>query len=642
MAHADAVTITVTVTSGVQRSPELRPECTLHSICFLLNQLLPPFRFGSGVLEKMNTRARTSVQSKKVPGKHVKEKAEMQGTKPPIVATKAMKNRRDSGKERKMALQQDVDKLKKKLRQEENIHRALERAFNRPLGALPRLPPYLPPPTLELLAEVAVLEEEIVRLEEQVVHFRQDLYQEAVYTSSSKRNMESSIDLSEPCLDNSPKRLQPRTLTRNTSRASHMRSLSDDVRGKENRSCGNSTKNNKGSLVDKSQLLECRVRDQDSAEARNLSTSDEKPIADNGPNKVSEELVKCLSTIFLRMSSMKRRSSAESFPSLSMLGSQESRDVTKFRDPYGICSNFGWRDIGPYKHLISIDAGSINPNRTSNSLFLLRRLKLLLARLASFHLQNLNHQERLAFWINIYNSYGIIYYAMLIQAFLEHGVPESPEMVVELMRKTFSKGAKNDEMTARSIFGLELSEPLVTFSLSCGSWSSPAVRVYTASNVEAEMEVAKKEYLQAIVGISSTKFAIPKLLDWYLLDFAKDLDSLLDWICLQLPSELGKEAIKYLERAKKTESPLQFVQITPYDFSFSWKTETNLDNTSPFNTNYSGSSFSSALLVVWRPSMGLQKIEGQIPPHQYLDLNIASTAFLYGIWQERNGRLLKE
>jgi len=38
-----------------------------------------------------------------------------------------------------------VDRLKKKLRREENIHRALERAFNRPLGALPRLPPYLPP-----------------------------------------------------------------------------------------------------------------------------------------------------------------------------------------------------------------------------------------------------------------------------------------------------------------------------------------------------------------------------------------------------------------------------------------------------------------------------------------------------------------
>jgi len=38
-----------------------------------------------------------------------------------------------------------VDKLKRKLRHEENVHRALERAFTRPLGSLPRLPPYLPP-----------------------------------------------------------------------------------------------------------------------------------------------------------------------------------------------------------------------------------------------------------------------------------------------------------------------------------------------------------------------------------------------------------------------------------------------------------------------------------------------------------------
>lgn len=102
------------------------------------------------------------------------------------------------------------------------MHRALERAFTRPLGALPRLPSYLPrhvrphcwiflhsisqtccswclifvsfflgfDKTLELLAEVAVLEEEVVRLEEQVVSFRQGLYQEAVYISS-KRNLES-------------------------------------------------------------------------------------------------------------------------------------------------------------------------------------------------------------------------------------------------------------------------------------------------------------------------------------------------------------------------------------------------------------------------------------------------------------------
>lgn len=37
-------------------------------------------------------------------------------------------------------------------------------------------------------------------------------------------------------------------------------------------------------------------------------------------------------------------------------------------------------------------------------------------------------------------------------------------------KQTLSKGVKNHET-----YGLELSEPLVTFALSCGTWSSPAV-----------------------------------------------------------------------------------------------------------------------------------------------------------------------
>lgn len=56
--------------------------------------------------------------------------------------------------------------------------------------------------TLELLAEVAVLEEEVVRLEEEVVSFRQGLYQEAVYLSSktnvnsANNSLEQSVKLS--------------------------------------------------------------------------------------------------------------------------------------------------------------------------------------------------------------------------------------------------------------------------------------------------------------------------------------------------------------------------------------------------------------------------------------------------------------
>lgn len=94
------------------------------------------------------------------------------------------------------------------------------------------------------------------------------------------------------------------------------------------------------------------------------------------------------------------------------------------------------------------------------------------------------------------------------------------------------------------------------------------VRVYTASQVEKELEKAKRDYLQAAVGIpTASKLAIPKLLDWYLPDFAKDVESLMDWICLQLPGESRNNAIKCLEAGRKSLVP-QPIQVLPYDFSF--------------------------------------------------------------------------
>ncbi|XP_070669719.1 uncharacterized protein [Malus domestica] len=511
----------------------------------------------------MNTRVRTRLQSMKPPEKN-----------------------------------QKVDKLKKKLRHEENVRRALQRAFTRPLGALPRLPPYLPPYTLELLAEVAVLEEEVVRLEEQVVHFRKDLYQEAVYISNSKRKMETFSAVSSDSYPiKNPKFQSQRgnNSTNSTEKDCPSPYVSDDKQGKENQSYNNITKSNERALIHKGQVrtpvkrppidhraaekrlepqklqFETRTADQESAQARLPTMPDKELSGDNSPNKISENIINCLSSILMRMSSVKNSGPAEN-------------ERTENWDPYRICLEFGQRDIGPYKQLHAIEARNINPNQTANALFLLGRLKLLLRKLASVNLQSLNHQEKLAFWINIYNS-------CMMNAFLEHGIPESPEIIVALMQKAtinvgghilnaitiehfilrlpfHSKyGTKNDEKTARNTFGLELSEPLVTFALSCGSWSSPSVRVYTASQVENELEVAKREYLQAAVGISSNRFAIPKILDWYLPDFAKDLESLLDWICLQLPSELGKEALKLLVKGKN-EPLLQFVQVMPYEFNF--------------------------------------------------------------------------
>ncbi|KAK9080252.1 hypothetical protein SSX86_001928 [Deinandra increscens subsp. villosa] len=477
-----------------------------------------------------------------------------------------------SAKDIRVTLQQDVKKLKKRLTHEENVHRALERALTRPLGALPRLPPYLPPMTLELLAEVAVLEEEVCKLEEQVVKLRQNQYEKAIYTSFFKKNLENSTDFQEnhntkdskntnPTMNNylspNPKLQMVKTLSK--------RFQIDDMAAEK---CLDTRK------------LQVHIG------SRSLAKFEKGFSGDDGPNKISESILKCLMFVFSRMGENSALKMSEMLPSLA---SCENPWAMDFKDPYDVFYEFENTDIGPYKYLYEVEATTINKYRTTISVFLAQRLKILLGKLALVNLTRLTHQEKLAFWINIYNS-------CMMNAFLEHGIPETPERIVALMQEakinvgghlltafsiehfilrlpyhnkhTSLKAFKDDE-TTRNTFGFDLSEPLITFALSCGSWSSPAVRVYTAFEVENELEVAKREYLQAAVGISTTKklLMIPKLLDWYMFDFAKDMESFLDWVCLQLPSEVGKVAMKCLE--SKTSEPLSDrVRVSPFEFHF--------------------------------------------------------------------------
>ncbi|KAG6399647.1 hypothetical protein SASPL_141128 [Salvia splendens] len=468
---------------------------------------------------------------------------------------------------RKLALLQDVENLKKKLRHEENVHRALQRAFHRPLGALPRLPPYLPQYTLELVAEVAVLEEEVVRLEEKVVNFRQ----EAAHISSStpefpittsktkhsRASSQSEIDTG-PSLSRIASSRKFASLERPSdgSRKPHQndRILAFDTQSERDT-------NSKSLPVKK----HCRIVEQ----AHDEGGGD----VESEANKTSQDVLNCLISIFVRMSSSRRKTMD--------LSSLAYNEESSFRDPYFNCSELKKRDVGVYKHLYVIEAHQVDQKRRANAVFLIRRLRILLDKLACLKLDGLSHHQKLAFWINIYNS-----------CVMNEGIPESPETTVATIRVggyvlnaltiehlilrlpyhlkyTCTKSTRNGEKDICRVLGLEWSEPLVTFALSSGSWSCPALRVYTASHIESELEAAKKAYLQAAVGISaaSNKLVVPKLLDWYLLDFAKEMDALLDWICLQLPDELRNEAVQCLG-SKDKEPVSELVEVTPYNFSF--------------------------------------------------------------------------
>ena len=76
--------------------------------------------------------------------------------------------------------------------------------------------------------------------------------------------------------------------------------------------------------------LEHRVTGQENVEARTVVTPGERLSGDDSPNKVSEDIMKCFSSIFLRTSSMKNKPTAYNLPFSSTLVPQETCVLDKY------------------------------------------------------------------------------------------------------------------------------------------------------------------------------------------------------------------------------------------------------------------------------------------------------------------------
>ncbi|CAM6098061.1 unnamed protein product [Calypogeia fissa] len=712
-------------------------------------------------------------------------------------------------KDRRIALEQEVAKLRKKHTQEVNLHRALERALQRPQGILPRIPSYLPAKIQKLLAEVAVLEEEVDRLEDHVVLLRQEISDETTQVSShgaaqKQKPIISDINLSKPgnlskirVTKDSVKEFTkepPKEPTSGKYSAAHHRKATTNVSNNEalqqrpkdlvrepqvsktssnksflssslpatsflasdssRRTGGKSaptysgppptrkppaatevlsrfqglqpqwkptggTNNGKSNLfrqfnslnwgdsktssvpsaakqpagvasprvgiispastlapnwlsssssvssprtsprigqtftgtssvrlwekenlqsvasrlisksprgasklglsvdlsssnVERKSTLGSKgssAQPSSAGKLSNLSIVKEGPGRGSGPNRLSEELVRCLVAIYCKLTK------ATSFPSVRV--SQGSRGSAQFSrgkpsngpltNIYGVFKDNQPQDIGYYRNAQEITAETIDSNGPGSSAALYKKLSTLIEQLEKVALDALSHHEKLAFWINIYN-------VCMMHAFLDHGIPSTPSKVVALMRKAvvnvggyvlnaltiehfilrlpcrpknvrtsswkhfqraeanlamaFLKNVGMEEIKEHSAYGLDWNEPLVTFALCCGSRSSPALRVYTSSAIESELQIAKQEYLQAAVGVSNQKkIHLPKLLEWYMRDFAKDMEGLLDWLCQQLSGPLHaavQDCVNHPREGLLSHS----VEVMPYDFNF--------------------------------------------------------------------------
>ncbi|XP_040994902.1 uncharacterized protein LOC121241268 isoform X4 [Juglans microcarpa x Juglans regia] len=522
-----------------------------------------------------------------------------------------------------------VSMLQKMLNQEEMMHEILDHAHNQHNGSAISIPNFLPPKMKELLAELAMVEDEIDRLEDQISQLQSSLKheQEIIKDSQSKvqwqRGSLSHPDLHHPSLTTKPNSIYKggNEIMAYETKALHF--ISKAIKGDYSlndftvsEKLGNRFDDQKENLFQEAAKFQDKVvprksgmlkpssplrdprhpspkpRERSSpifSDIPQKSLSSEIQLEDQEnqqwqPNLLSESIMKCLNLIYTRLLRISRameleksgpisRSMNTSFSSRSfraetglkssLLLQKESRQ----QDPYGIFDMEVSipRDIGPYKNLVIFTSSSLDPKSisSSSSIPLLRKLSTLLNSLQTVDLRILTNQQKLAFWINMYN-------ACIMHGFLQYGAPSTPQKLLAIMNKAtlniggniinaqaiehfilrkpasssmkekvYRKGEKDDdkEGIVRELFGIESMDPNVIFALCCGTRSSPAVRIYTADGVVAELEKSKLDYLQASIVVTNTKrIAFPELLLQNMLDFAVDTDSFVEWVCQQLPT----------------------------------------------------------------------------------------------------------
>ncbi|PUZ61412.1 hypothetical protein GQ55_4G274200 [Panicum hallii var. hallii] len=198
-------------------------------------------------------------------------------------------------------------------------------------------------------------------------------------------------------------------------------------------------------------------------------------------------------------------------------------------------------------------------------------------------IDDLSREEKLAFFINLYNM-------MAIHALVTCGVPAGPldrrkffgdfkyviggcAYSLSAIQNGILRGNQRPPYNIAKPFGqkdqrskvaLPYHEPLVHFALVCGTKSGPALRCYSPRDIDKELMEAARDFLRnggLIIDRDAKVASASKVLKWYSTDFGKN------------ETEVLKHAANYLEPAQ-SEQLLELLASTqlkvvyqPYDWS---------------------------------------------------------------------------
>uniref|UniRef100_A0A8C6WFN7 Zgc:152951 n=1 Tax=Neogobius melanostomus TaxID=47308 RepID=A0A8C6WFN7_9GOBI len=200
-------------------------------------------------------------------------------------------------------------------------------------------------------------------------------------------------------------------------------------------------------------------------------------------------------------------------------------------------------------------------------------------------LLSLSREEKLAFFINIYNAlviHGFLrlgaptnmwqrykffnYVSYLIggEVFtlqdIENGVLRGNRKGIAQLRRPFSNTDPRLQMALPDV------EPLIHFALNCGAKGCPPIKTYTPQDIDTQLRTAAEAFLEnddaCVVDSGKREVRLSQIFKWYKADFGGTDEKLLNWVLEHMGESPKRSSLLDVLSAGKTK-----VSYLPYDWT---------------------------------------------------------------------------
>ncbi|KAK1419690.1 hypothetical protein QVD17_28959 [Tagetes erecta] len=426
--------------------------------------------------------------------------------------------------------------------------------------------------SMELVKEITSLEMEILHLERHLLSLYRTAFQQHVHRVQTKKSPSEHKKDSQLQTVDDQSMLKVNSDAWLSSYHGQLSTLRDGFAGLDHQI--NSADQKSSSRKDR-KTARCSLGD-------HFGTSCTDNAVLDGPDKLSEDIIRCISLIYCKLGDQSQAQSGSLVSSASSLSSSctnRTRNLSDTWSPY--CSEQPTWDSkhdnlkderGTYADTLEVLKINVDDDGFNYASRMLKKFRALVKKLETVDPAKMKREQKLAFWINIHN-------ALVMHAYLAYGTHNNTKSnnilkatynigghsinayIIQIsilgikshfrapwLQSLLSPGRKMKMEPNKHIYAIEYPEPLVHFALSLGSFSDPAVRVYNAKTIFQDLRLAKDEFIRSTVYVNKeTRIYLPKILYFFAKDMALSMASLLEIVnsCLtESQQKLMKMSIK--------------------------------------------------------------------------------------------------